>query len=319
MFWAVLAIIVTVIAFIGMLMAVFGSPPANNYDLGTRRGGLLAMGIGGGLAILFWGFSLFTTVDAGEVVVPVQFGEVLTPIDTEGISMISPFAARYRMPVRTTELTFEGGRGEEDGFTAIQSLSSEGATVDVDLSVLYHIEPGLAGNIYRTVGTSWESTLVIPYTRSAVRDCVPTFSFEEARTSKRAEVSDCIEDAMNSALAARGLLVEAVLIRDMRADENLQRAIDQKLEAQSAAQRAEFEQREAEVRAETIIIDATASRDAAILRAEGEAESNRLVAESLSDSILQLRTVEALGDKAVIFFGGEGAVPLIQIPTEETP
>lgn len=309
MLWAILAIFATVIFVIAIGTALM------TKDDFTKGGAKSTAVVTGLVGLMFWGFSSFTVVDAGEVVVPVRFGAVLEPIDSEGISAINPFARRVRMPVRTTELSFSGVGTEEDGFTAVQSLSAEGATVDVDLSVLYHIDPTLSGQVYRTVATAWESVLVIPYTRSAVRDCVPTFSFEDARTSKRAEVSDCIESAMNGALAPRGVIVEAVLIRDMRADESLQRAIDQKLEAQSAAQRAEFEQREAEVRAETILIEAEASKQAAILTAQGEAESNRLVAESLTEEILQLRIFESLGEKAVIFFGSEGATPLIQVPT----
>jgi regulator of protease activity HflC (stomatin/prohibitin superfamily) len=111
----------------------------------------------------------------------------------------------------------------------------------------------------------------------------------------------------------------------MKADARLQAAIDAKLEAQSAAQRAEFEQRQAVVEAATLIISRQAEADAKVIDAEskkkanvivaqGEAEANRLVAQSLTPELLQLRIYETLGSKTVYLLGGNGVVPFLNLP-----
>lgn len=282
----------------------------------SLKGGVLASGVMVTIfGLILFGSATITKVDAGEVLVPVQFGKVLAPMDEEGLSLISPFARRIRMPVRTVEISFISAANEEEGgLRSIQALSSEGAQVGVDVTVLYHVDPTKAGNVYRTVGTSWESTLVIPWTRNTVRDCIPKFSFEDARTGKRGEAAKCILDAMQTALAGRGIIIEDVLLRDMKADDQLQKAIDAKLEAQSSAQRALFQQREAIVRAETIVIEAEAQAEATVAIALGEAHANNLIAASLTKELLTLRVYEQLNDKTVIITsGGQSVLPILPI------
>lgn len=286
-----------------------------------------------GMMILFgilFGSRLIATVDAGEVLVPIQFGRVLEPIQTEGVTIISPFSSRVRMPIRTVEISFLSfnSKAEEQkgdtGLQAIQALSSEGAQVGVDVTVLYHVDPTMVDLVYRTVKTNWEDVLVIPHIRNTVRDCLPNYSFEEARTSKRGEAQHCMLDRMQTALASRGIVVEDVLLRELKADSQLQAAIDAKLEAQSNAQRAEFIQREAVVTAETKRIEAAGLANAAIEKARGEAaaivavaeaeaKANDLIAASLTPELLQLRIYEQLGDKTVVITDGTTA-PLPILP-----
>ena len=160
--------------------------------------------------------------------------------------------------------------------------------------------------------------------RNTVRNCLPSYTFEEARTTKRGEASDCMLTDLQDSLAPRGIIVEAVLLRDMRASAELQEAIDNKLEAQTNEQRAVFEQREAIVRAETARIEAEGLANAEIERAKGQAESirlqadaeayaNNVIAASLTDALLQLRIYEQLGDKTVVI-SPDGTAPLPIIP-----
>lgn len=323
-----------VIIVIGLALFVLGwfaskQKPTLN-DMSPRN---ITWLFGGGFTIvglLLLGFMSFTTVDEGEVVVPVQFGEALTPLDSPGINLKSPFARTVVMPTRTVELTFKGRTEAETeegeaSLGSINSLSAEGAQVSVDVTVLYHIDPSMTAEVYRTVGKLWEDVLVIPRVRNTTRDCIPQFDFEEARTTLRGEASGCILDKMQQALGFRGVVIEDVLLRDMRASTTLQNAIDAKLEAQSNAQRAEFIQREALVEAETVRITAEGQANALIeqatgeavairLVAEAEADANRLIAASLTSDLLQLRIYEQLGDKAVIITDGGTFTPLPILP-----
>lgn len=282
-----------------------------------RRGRVLAVSIGTFVVgILFIGFANVTSVDAGEVLVPVRFGEVQPVITQEGLNRVSPFATRVRMPIRTVEITFSATEG---GIRPITALSAEGATVDADLTVLYHIDPTMADDVYRTVGTTWEEVLVIPIARSVARDVFPDYEFEEARTTQRSEASAAILAGMQAKLATRGIVVEDVLLRNLEADEQLQQAIDDKLQAQNEVKEAEFLRQKAEVDAQTAVIQAEGRANAAIAEAEGTAEANRLIEESLSENILNLRIIEALGDKAVVYFVGQegGITPVLPLPTPD--
>lgn len=311
MFLIVIAIILALVAAVFFFVSF-----KVDHESDTSMFRFISFGVATVAAILAF-FASIVFVDAGEVIVPVRFGAVLDPIAVEGASFIDPFAATVSMPVRTVELTFaqESEGNGETGLDPISTLSAEGASVSIDATLLYHVDPQQAGQVYRTVGTTWEDTLVIPRMRTSMRDCLPNFEFEEARTSKRLQAAECVRESMAAALGDRGIVVEDVLLREMRASAELQAAIDQKLQAQNAVKEAEFLQQKAIVEKDTALIQAQAYSDAEIERARGIAESNRLVALSLTDELLQLRIVEALGDNAVYFFGGtDGAQPRIDVP-----
>ena len=325
----IFAIILMVIGLIVLIIAAVITP--------RSPGGIFA-GIGlfvfGGVVMLG---SSFTSVDEGEVHLPVQFGEALEPIQNKGINFKSPFAGIVVMPTRTVEITFEGAAGgpptegetadDRENLREINALTSEGAQVAVDLTVLYHVDPTMTALLYAQVGQRWEDVYVLTRARNTTRDCLPRYTFEEGRTTKRGEAQLCILEAMQSALGPRGLVIEDVLLRDMRADAQLQAAIDAKLEAQSNAQRAEFLQRQAQVEAETARIEAEGRANARIEEATGEAEAIRLQADaeayandvialSLTPELLQLRIYEQLGEKTVVIADGATA-PLPILPIGE--
>ena len=264
--------------------------------------------------------SACVTVDEGEAVVPVRFGESLEPITAPGLHYFNFITAdAVSFPVRPEELTFSAGDTTQ---APISALSSEGGEVRIDLTALVRIDGEQARTVYERAGNSWASVkqnIVVPTVRSVVRDCIPKFDFEEARTSKRGEAQLCVLEGLQDVLNPRGIIVEEVLIREMQANEALQSSIEQRLEAQNAVREAEFLQQQAIVEARTAVIEAEGRRDAAIVDAEGIAEANRLVAESLTDNILELRIVESLGDKAVYFFGNStgGVNPRIDLPVGE--
>lgn len=301
------AILATLVFAGGVLTALFSS---------EYRGVGVITALGSGIVAVITSIFAFTvTVDAGEVVVPIVFGEVQAPLTSPGWQGIHPFASTVSMPTRTVQDTFEGAVTDANPLGAITALSGEGATITVDLTALWHVDPTKAGDLYRTVGTSLRETLLFPYIRSATRNCMAQYEFEEARTSGRLGAAACIRDAIASALDQRGIIVEEILLRGMTADAKLQAAIDQKLEAQNAVQEAEFLKQQAEVDAQRAVVTAEGERQSAIIRAEGEAQANRLVAESLTDDILQLRIFETLGDKAVVYMTGNDLDTVIPLPT----
>lgn len=251
--------------------------------------------------------STLTIVAPGEVAVPVLFGSAQAPLE-EGFHLRNPFASVRALSVRTQESTYSDtlGEGEQaDRADAITAVSLENASVRVEITILWHLVGSEASNVYRSLGTSYRDVIVRPVSRSAVRDCISRFRFELARTSQRPDVERCIEESLTGEFEPRGLAVDGVQLRDIAATPELQASIEAKLQAEQDAQRARFQQDQARIDAETRVITAGA-----------EAEANRLVAESLTPELLQLRIVEALGDNAIVYLlGSEGPTPVIPLPT----
>lgn len=310
------AVVMFFVAIIAAIVAIW----LQVTDEGSPVFAWLTAGIFLIFGLLSAGGAFIVTVDDTEFVVPVVFGEAKEAIVDPGINIINPFADRISMPLKETEVTFQGTledaqkEGRDTDLIAIQALSSEGGDVGVDVTILYSINPAQGKAVYKRVGTNWEGTIIRPFTRTAVRDCLPRFDIEEARTAKRGEAQICIFDQMEAALAARGIVLVEVLLRGMDVDAELQSAINQKLQAQNDVQEAEFRQDQAVVENATKILQAEAAKAAAILEAEARAESllveaqaeadaNRLLAASLlNEKVFQLRAIEALdlGTKATI-------------------
>lgn len=331
--FGILALFVLAAGVIALIGSAFASPEKQPYGSTSPRSFIRRVGgIVAAVGVVLLLFATVTTVDEGEVHVPILFGESQEPITQKGWAWKHPLASIVVMPTRTVEVTFEGKttQGETESNTNLQeinALSAEGAQVGVDVTVQYHIDPTMTAEVYATVGTQWESVLVLPRVRNTVRDCLPGYTFEEARTTKRGEASTCMLKDMQDALAPRGIVIEDLLLRDMRASAELQTAIDQKLEAQTNEQRAVFEQREALVRAETARITAEGLANARIEQAQGEAEAIRLeadaeayandvIAKSLTPALLQLRVYEQLGDKTVVISPDGGIPPIPILPLD---
>ena len=339
-----LAIILATIGLVAIIAALFIGRPREGDDQYDKRAKQQSRGaaiITSVVAFVLAGISLFiamfTVIDAGEVGVEVLWGEVRS-VRSEGVNFVNPFSGVVRYPVRLVESTYTDtvDEGEKAGADAIQAFSAENAAVFVDLTVLWSIDPAKADVVYKTVKDQYRETLVRPITRSATRDCVALFDFDVARTTARAQVSQCIVDEMTSQLSNKGIIVESVQLRGMTADAALQQSIEDKLKAANLVKEAEFKRDQAAVDAEKRIIQAEAEKQAAIIAAEGRAESaiiaaeanaqkieieseaqaeaNILIDASLNPPILSLLQVEALAAGGnLVIMDGNGVTPLLNV------
>lgn len=277
--------------------------PDPNEDRLFKRIGIIGLVVAPILVLA----STITIVAPGEVAVPVLFGTAHEPLE-EGFHLRNPFASVRGLSVRTQESTYTDtvGEGEQaDRADAITAVSLENAAVRVEITILWHLVGSRASDIYRAIGTGYRDVIVRPVSRSAVRDCISKYRFELARTTQRPDVELCIEESLEGEFVPRGLAVDGVQLRDIAATPELQASIEAKLQAEQDAQRAQFRQDQARIDADTRVITAGA-----------EADANRLVAESLTADLLQLRIVEALSDKAIVYMLGAGSpTPVIPLPT----
>lgn len=298
--------IAVIVAVVGLFLWI-RKWPSTREEVFYGRIGRVALVFAGLLALS----ATVTIVAPGEVAVPVLFGSAQDPLE-EGFHLRNPFASVRALSVRTQESTYSDvlGEGEQaDRADAITAVSLENASVRVEITILWHLVGREASNVYRLLGVDYRDVIVRPVSRSAVRDCVAQFRFELARTSQRPDVERCIEDSLTAEFQPRGLAVDGVQLRDIAASAELQASIESKLQAEQDAQRAQFRQDQARIDAETRIISAGA-----------EAEANRLVAESLTPDLLQLRIIEALNDNAIVYLlGSDGPTPVIPLPTPAEP
>jgi prohibitin 1 len=227
--------------------------------------------------VAFFAFMAFltsscTVVKQGEVGVKRKLGEYKEQPYTEGLRVFNPFfTSIIRIPTRTVNLE-----------VSLNLPSREGLTIQSDVSILYNVSARKAPDILRTVGPDYERSIILPVFRSAVADVTARFDAKDMHTGERATIEVAIRDQMSKLLSGRGINVEAVLLKSIVLPRSLSVAIEQKLEAEQAAQRMEFVLQEARREAERKRIEAEGVRDA-----------QNIIAQGLSPILVQYKSIEA--------------------------
>jgi len=262
------------------------------------------MRIGGALfalllvAILIPG-CMTTSIRSGEAGVKYSVigGTDLDNTYGEGLQVHAPWVDVIRYDARVQEQL-------ED----ITALSSNGLSIGMDVSIRWQPDVATLPELHTTYGTDYYRKLVQPELRSAAREVVGLFTPEELYSSKRQELQTEMIERVRGGVETRFISIEAVLIRDVRLPQQIQTAIENKLKEEQEAQRYEFTLQKEKLEAQRRKIEAN-----------GEAEYQRIITESLSPAFLRFKGIEATRElaqssnaKVVVVGGSEsGGLPLI--------
>jgi regulator of protease activity HflC (stomatin/prohibitin superfamily) len=150
------------------------------------------------------------------------------------------------------------------------------------ISILYRIEPSKAPFIIENIGLNYENVVINSVFRSAAADVCSRFYAKDMHSSQRAVIEKEITTQMAKLIEDRGLIVETVLLKNIQLPPGLARAVEEKLEAEQDAQRMEFlldrEKREAQRK---------------MIEAQGIRDSQKIIAEGLSERIIEWQSIEA--------------------------
>jgi regulator of protease activity HflC (stomatin/prohibitin superfamily) len=268
----------------------------NLTRLATRIGGALALLLV--FAVLLPG-CMSTTIRSGEAGVKYSIfgGTDLDQTFGEGIQIHAPWVDVIRYDARVQEQ-----------LEKITALSSNGLSIGMDVSIRWQPDVSTLPDLHTTYGTDYYRKLVQPELRSAAREVVGLFTPEELYSSKRQELQSQMINRVRKGVETRFISIEAVLIRDVRLPQQIQTAIENKLKEEQEAQRYEFTLEKERLEAQRKKIEA-----------EGEAEYQRIITESLSPSFLRFKGIEATqrlaeseNSKIVVVGSSEtGGLPLI--------
>lgn len=213
-----------------------------------------------------------TTIRPGEIGVRRSFGKLSDEIREPGMVLHSPVGLRFvRVPTRTSNLE-----------VGLDLPSREGLNVRADVSILYRVDAPFAPALIEGVGPGYENELVLPVFRSAAADVAARYAAKDMHSGERQGIEEAIRSRMDEVLAARGIVVESVLLKSISLPAGLYAAVEEKLAAEQQAERMQFvlerERQEAERRR---------------IEAEGIRDAQRILEEGLSPQILQWRSLEA--------------------------
>jgi len=254
-------------------------------DLGLKK---IIMIVVGAIILLWLAFSSIIMIDAGNTGVYTLFGKVKDREISSGLHVINPLAKIYEISVRTEEYTMSKSinEGKKVGDDSIRALTKEGLSVDLDITVLYHLNEQMASDIYKTLGLNYAEKIIRPEIRAAIREIIARYEAKDIYSEKRQEAGQEIYSYLNNKILSRGIIIEDVLIRNVELPSDLAGAIQEKLRAEQESQKYEFildkEKKEAERK---------------IIEAQGQRDAQKIINESLTKEYLNYLYIKELKDR----------------------
>ncbi len=250
--------------------------------------------VAAGVVVLLLFMSL-KYVPAGHVGVLVFLGDVTDTVLPQGTHFANPIARNNVMSVRTQELKEAG-----------DALSNEGLKVVLDTSLFFHLDPQKANEVYEKLGMNYVDRVQTSL-RSEIRSVTASHAASALYTGERELMAQEIFENLRAEMAKRGIIVERVLLRNVKLPPTVTAAIEAKKQAEQEALRMEFVLQRERQEAERKRIEAAGIRD-----------FQRIVAQGISAQLLTWKGIEATeklasstNAKVIVIGSGKSGLPLI--------
>ncbi len=249
--------------------------------------------------LLIFGSQMFYVLKPGERgVVFKKFGMGLDKenIYVPGFHVIAPWNDLIRYDVK-----------EQKAEETMDVLDKGGLSINVDVTIIFNPFYKKIGYLHENIGTNYVSVMVIPNVRSTVRAVTGRYTAEEIYSTKRGEVETEIIESTRKALASKDIDMKDLLIRSITLPEKIKAAIESKLQQQQEALAYQYRlERE------------TSEADRLRIQAQGIADYNKIISQSLTNNILKQKGIDATlelaksgNTKVVVIGSGEDGLPMI--------
>ncbi len=201
---------------------------------------------------LFWFDRVFIFVDSGQAGVRWRRFSGGTEMRTygEGVHIIWPWDRMYHYESRLTALSVEGTVYAKDGLE-----------INVRANVRFHPAYDTLAVLHRDVGPEYVERLVIPEIHSTLRKVLGNFTPNDIYSKEEQGLIDELQATMKSDFNSKYVVLDKFLIEDLTLPEDIQSAIQDKLEEEQRVQAYYFILDREEYEKKRRIIEATGIRD----------------------------------------------------------
>lgn len=186
-------------------------------------------------------------------------------------------------------------------------LSSDGATIRLEVSIMYRPIAEKIDSLQGTIGPNYYNVAIAPQIRSIAREVAGNYKPEEIYSTKRDQVAKELNQRLSAVMNDKFISIENVLVRDVQIPPKISEAINFKLAADQEAQKMQFtiekEKREAERKR---------------IEAQGIADFQKIVSAGITPSLLKWKGIEATlkiaespNTKVIIVGNDAGSLPII--------
>ena len=186
-------------------------------------------------------------------------------------------------------------------------LSSDGASIRMEVSILYHPIAEKLDSLQVTIGPNYYNVSIAPLIRGIARSVAGNYKPEEIYSTKREQVASEVVAALKEAMYDKYITIENVLIRDVQIPPKISEAINFKLTADQEAQRMQFTIEKERLEA-----------DRKRIEAQGIADFQKIVSAGITSSLLKWKGIEATlkiaespNTKVIVIGNDAGSLPVI--------
>lgn len=220
---------------------------------------------------------------------------------SQGWHFMSPLKHVSEFPITQQRVVFSNAPsdyGAKEHADWHIDAPANGGTIAINLTVNYNFLPEHVVELYTKFGgmdgeSLMESKIqndIIAY----VKEVTPQFSVMQIYSDDRAGVNTAITDYLNEKLTAEyGINVSSALIVDAQPDDTLMQKIRAKEQAKQDAEIAELNKQTALAQAETDKVKAQTEADVKMIEAQAEADANKVLSESITPELIQMKEAEA--------------------------
>ncbi len=223
-------------------------------------------------------------------------GTEMGKVYPEGFNWHMPYNSMFVYRIQTQE--------RKESLTV---LSSDGATIKMEMSVLYHPDQTMLDSLQISVGQAYYDVIVAPNLRGIAREVAGRYKPEEIYSTKREEVTSSIMDGLKGEMASKHITIDNVLVRDVTIPAKISEAINFKLTADQEAQKMKFTIEKEKLEAERKRVEA-----------KGIADFQKIISAGITSSYLKWKGIEATqliaespNTKVVIIGNDAGGLPII--------
>ena len=236
-------------------------------------------------------------------------GGVKDEVLTQGWHLVPPTVkvSTYTVGLEQSYLTAakQGDSPNDDSFTA---SSSEGKSVQIDLTYTYQYEPTNVVAVFNRFkgqdGKAVRDSFIKPNIISWTKEVIARYKIADILGAKRTDINTALTDYLDEKFDKYGITISNVSLINLTVDDDTMRVINDKIAAQQNAEK--------QTAIDKAAADATVKKTQA--QAQAEAKANDKVAKSLTPELVEKIKIDKWNGQLPHVEGG--ATPIVNLEKE---
>lgn len=217
-------------------------------------------------------FGCFSTIKSGEIGIITRFGKIIDTTKNEGIV--------FKLPIdKMTKINIKVQKYENDVELSTSTKDMQ-VVNNIKVSINYRLDKNKVVDLYKKVGVDYNTNVLEPSIQETVKAVISKYTAEELVT-KRSEISLDMNNTLDERVKIYGIDSVAVSINNFDFSDAYNEAIEKKAVAEQEVETSKNQLEKAKIDAEKKKVEA-----------QGEADANALLEQSLTDEIIMQKFID---------------------------